>query len=190
MATVVRRVRVWLRASSLSGVWLLVGVIGDLFGEAVAQAGAGAVEQGTGGGLGAVEDAGELGGGELVDGGEEEDGAFFRGEAVDGVEGGGELLVAGEELIGGWGAGDEGVGCGVVDLVGATAAAVVDGAVEGEADEPDAWVVEVGEAVGALLLEGAEEDLLDDVFGFGGVADRWRRRRGRGGAACWWDEGG
>ncbi len=60
-------------------------------------------------------------------------------------------------------------GEGFVELVGADAAAAVDGEVPGDADEPDAEVADVGEL--ELMFENAEEDVLDDVFGLGAVAE-------------------
>ena len=113
--------------------------------EPFAEAGAGAEEQGADGGFGAVEDGGDFGDAEFVDGGEEQGVALGFGEALDFAEGGGDLAGVGEGLVGGNGVGDEGFGEGFVELVGADAAAAVDGEVPGDADEPDAEVADCGE---------------------------------------------
>ena len=142
--------------------------------EALAEAGAGAEEQGSDGGFGAVKVGGDFGDAEVVDGGEEEGVAFGVGEAVDFAEDGGDVAGVGESLVGGCGVGDEGGGELVVELVGTDAAAAVDGEVPGDADEPDAEVADGREIelVGlGGVLEDAEEGVLDDVFGLGGVAE-------------------
>ncbi len=95
--------------------------------------------------------------------------ALGFGEALDFAEGGGDLAGVGEGLIGGDGAGDEGFGEGFVELIGADAATAVDGEVPGDADEPDAEVADGGELL--LVFEDAEEDVLDDVFRLGAVAE-------------------
>jgi hypothetical protein len=71
--------------------------------------------------------------------------------------------------IGGDGAGDAGFGEGFVELVGTDAATAVDGEVPGDADEPDAEVADGGKIL--LVFKDAEEGVLDDVFGFGTVAE-------------------
>ncbi len=140
-----------------------------MFLEAFAEAGAGSEEQGADGGFGAVEDGGDFGDAEFIDGGEQEGVAFGFGKALDFAEGGGDLAGVGEGLVGGNGAGDEGGGEGFVELVGTDATAAVDGEVPGDADEPDAKVADGGKLF--LVFEHAEEGVLDDVFGFGTVAE-------------------
>lgn len=137
--------------------------------EALAEAGAGAEEQGSDCGFAAVEDGGDFGDAELVEGGEEKGVALGFGEALDLAEDGGDLAGVGEGLVGGCGAGDERGGEGLVELVGADAAAAVDGEVPGDADEPDAEVADGREF--ELMFEHAEEDVLDYVFGLGAVAE-------------------
>jgi hypothetical protein len=137
--------------------------------EAGAETGAGAEEEGADGGLAAGGDGGDLGGGELFEGGEEEDLALLGGEAVELAEDGGEALGLCEAAVGGEGGGDEGLGKEIVELVGADAAAAVEGQVPGDADEPGAEVADGRER--ALVLQNAEEDVLDGVFGLGGVAE-------------------
>jgi hypothetical protein len=73
----------------------------------------------------------------------------------------------GEGLAGGCGAGDEGGGEVVVELVGTDAAAAVDGEVPGDADVPDAEVADGREIelVGfAGVLQNAEEGVLDAML--------------------------
>lgn len=137
--------------------------------EAGAETGAGAEEEGSDGGWGAAEDEGDFGGGEVVDGGEEEGVALGWGEAVEFGEDGLDLLGLGEDEVGGEGLGGEGLGELGVELVGADAAAAVEGKAPADADEPGAEVADVGE--GVPVFEDAEEGVLDDVFGFGGVAE-------------------
>ena len=84
------------------------------------------------------------------------------------VEHGLELLLFVEGLVGGDGGGDERVGEELVHLVGADAAAAVESEVPCDADEPDAEVADVGQ--GLLVLEDADEGVLNDVFGFSAVA--------------------
>ncbi len=137
--------------------------------EAFAEAGAGAEEQGADGGFGAVEDGGDFGDAELVDGGEEQGVALGLGEALDFLKRRRDLAGVGEGLVGGCGVGDEGRGEGLVELVGADAAAAVDGEVPGDANEPDAEVADGGELL--FVFEYAQEDVLDYIFGFGAVAE-------------------
>jgi hypothetical protein len=127
------------------------------------------VEESADGGFGAVEDGGDFGGGEIFEGGEKEGLALVFGEAVEGVEDEGHTLGFGEGLVGGEVGGDEGLGEEGIDLVGADAALAVEGEVPGDADEPGAEVADGGKLV--LVLEDAEERVLDDVFGFGAVAE-------------------
>jgi hypothetical protein len=136
--------------------------------------GAGAEEQGSDCGFGAVEDEGNFGDAEFVDGGEKEGVALGLGEALDFAEDGGDLAGVGEGLVGGYGGRDEGGGELVVHLVGTDAAAAVDGEVPGDADEPDAEISNGGEIVTVgfeVVLEDADEDVLDNVFGLGAVAE-------------------
>ena len=136
--------------------------------------GAGAEEQGSDCGFGAVEDEGDFGDAEFVDGGEEEGVALGLGETLDFAEHGGDLAGVGEGLVGRCGAGEEGGGELVVHLVGADAAAAVDGEVPGDADQPDAEIADGGEieTVGfEIVFEDTDEDVLDDVFGLGAVAE-------------------
>jgi hypothetical protein len=145
------------------------------------------VEEGADGGFGALKDGGDFGGGELFEGGEEEGLALVFGEAVEGVEDEVHALGFGEGEVGGEVGGNEGLGEEGVDLVGADAALAIEGEVPGDADEPGAEVADGGELV--LVLEDAEEGVLDDVFGFGTVAEDGvgdaEEERGVGG-----DEGG
>ncbi len=126
--------------------------------EAFAEAGAGAEEQGADGGFGALEDGGDFGDAELVDGGEQEGVALGFGEAFDFAEGGGDLAGVGEGLVGGDGGCDERGREGLVKLVGADAAAAIDGEVPGDADEPDAEVADGREVF--FVFEYAEEGIL------------------------------
>jgi hypothetical protein len=131
--------------------------------KALAKAGAGAVEQGADGGGRFVEHGGDGRGVELVECGEEKDGALGFGEGVDGGEGGLQGVVLGEELVGGQVGGDEGVYKTLFELAGRLAAFTVEGEVPGDADEPDAEVVDLGELV--LVLQDANEGVLHGVFG-------------------------
>ena len=137
--------------------------------EAGAEAGSRAEEQGADGGVGFAEDGGDFGGGELVDGGEEEDVALGFREAVPLAEDGLETLGVLEGLVGGEGAGDETLGEEIVHLLGADAAAAIEGEVPGDADEPDAEVEDGIEGVAAF--EDADEGVLDNVFGLGTAAE-------------------
>jgi hypothetical protein len=142
--------------------------------ETLAKTRAGAEEQGADGGFGAAGDGGELGGGEFVERGEQKDLALGFGQAIEFVKDGLHALALVQDLVGWDGACDEGGGEGVVDLVGADAAAAVECEVPGDADEPDAGVangVLAGCGVGlVLVLEDAEEGVLDHVFGLGAAA--------------------
>jgi len=95
--------------------------------KSIAETGSGAEDEGSDGGLAAAEDVGDLGGSELVDGGEKEDVAFAAGEAFELKEDRPDLLGLVECLIGGDGGGDEGLGEGVVHLLGADAAPAIEG---------------------------------------------------------------
>jgi hypothetical protein len=57
---------------------------------------------------------------------------------------------------------------GFIHLVGPDAAAAIEGEVPGDANQPDAHVAHGGE--GEAMLDDAEEDVLDDVFGLGAAA--------------------
>ena len=116
-----------------------------------------------------MEDGGDFGDAELVDGGEKAGVALGLWEAVDLAEDSGDVAGVGEGLIGGHGGGEECVGEGLVELVGADAPSAVEGEVPGDADEPDAEVADGGELV--LMFEYAEKDVLNNVFGLGGVAE-------------------
>lgn len=85
--------------------------------------------------------------------------------AEDGFEAGG--LQQGE--VGGEGAGDEAFGEEIVHLLGADAAAAIEGEVPGDADEPDAEIAHFVEGVAAF--EDADEGVLDGVFGFRAAAE-------------------
>jgi hypothetical protein len=142
-----------------------------------------------------VKEGGDFGDAELVDGGEEQGVALGLGEALDFAEDGGDVASVGEGLVGGCGGRDEGLGEGLVELVGADAAATVEGKVPGDADEPDAEVADGGEF--ELVFENAEEDVLDYVFGLGAVAEDGvgdaEEQRGVGGnegVECGFCEGG
>src|SRR6202042_3746155 len=113
--------------------WRVGNSCGGSFLEPFAEAGAGAEEQGADGGFGAVEDGGDFGDAELVDGGEEQGVALGFGEGLDFAEGGGDLAGVREGLVGGSCTGYEGFGEGLVELVGADAAAAIDGQVPGDA---------------------------------------------------------
>jgi hypothetical protein len=71
--------------------------------------------------------------------------------------------------VGGCIVADEGVGEDFVELIGPDAAAAVEREVPGDADEPDAEVADFGKS--AAMFHDAEEGVLHDVFGFGGVAE-------------------
>jgi hypothetical protein len=75
--------------------------------EPLAEARAGAEEQGSDGGFGAGKDGGDLGNAEFVDGGEEQRVALGLGQAFKLAQGGGDLAGFGEGLIGGDGVGDK-----------------------------------------------------------------------------------
>ena len=134
-----------------------------------AQAGAGAVEQGADGGFGFVHDLSDFGGFELLEGAQEQCLALGSGQAVDGLEGSAHLLGFVEGLVGGGGWGDEGSEEGLVGLIGAGATEAVESQVPGDADEPGAEVSDFWEFLS--ILQDAEEGVLDDVFGFGAVAE-------------------
>ncbi len=140
----------------------------DPFSRPFAEAGAGAEEQGADGGFGAVEDGGDFGDAEFVDGGEQQGVALGLGEALDFPKRRRDLAGVGEGLVGGGGAGNEGLGEGFVELVGADAAAAVDGQVPGDADQPDAQVADCRQF--EAVFENAEKDVLNNVFGLGAVA--------------------
>jgi len=116
-----------------------------------------------------MEDGGDFGDAEFVDGGEKKGVALGLREALDFAEGGGDLAGVGEGLVGRGGVSDEGGGEGLVELVGADAAAAVDGEVPSDADEPDAKVADGGEFL--FVFENAEKGVLHDVFGFGAIAE-------------------
>ena len=116
-----------------------------------------------------MEEGGDFGNGEFVEGGEEQGVALGFGEAIDFAEDGGDMAGVGEGLVGGCGAGDEGGGELVVELIRPDAAAAIDGEVPGDADEPDAEVADGGEF--EAMFENAEEGVLDNVFGLGWVAE-------------------
>jgi hypothetical protein len=137
--------------------------------ESGAKMGAGAEEERADGGVGFADDAADFGGVELVDGGEEQDLALVFGEGVDGAEDGGEALGLGEGDVRGEIRGDERLGEERVHLVGADAAAAVEGEVPGNADEPGAEIADDGEL--SVVFEDADEDVLHGVLGFGLVAE-------------------
>lgn len=139
------------------------------FVEPFAEAGAGAEEESADGGFGLVEELGELAGVELVERGEQKDLALGAGEAVDLAEDGLRLLRFDERAVGGHVPGGERAHEELVHLVGSDAAAAVEREVPGDADEPDAEVADVWEC--ALVFHDANEGVLHDVFGFGGVAE-------------------
>ena len=95
--------------------------------------------------------------------------ALGFGEALDFAKDGCDLAGVVEGLVGGRGAGDEGFGELFVHLLGTDAAAAIDGEVPGDADEPDAEVANGGKF--EMVLEYANEDILDDVLGLGAVAE-------------------
>jgi hypothetical protein len=136
--------------------------------EARAEAGSGTEEEGADGGVGFAKDGGDLRGGEIVEGGEEEDVAFESGEALPFAEDGFELLGLVKGLVGGESASDEALGEESVHLLRTDAAAAIEGEVPGDADEPDAEVADGGERF--AVFEDADEGVLHDIFGFGGVA--------------------
>ncbi len=116
-----------------------------------------------------MEHGGDFGDAEFVDGGEKQCVALGLGEAFEFAENGGDVAGFGEGLVRGDAVRDEGGGEGFIELVGADAAAAVDGEIPGDADEPDAEVTDGGELF--LVFEDAEEGVLDDVFGLGAVAE-------------------
>jgi len=73
-----------------------------------------------------------------------------------------------EGAVGGKALRGEGLGEGFVELAGTDAAATVDGEVPCDAREPDAEIADGGQ--GVVMFEDADEDVLDDIFGFGGAA--------------------
>ena len=143
--------------------------------EALAEVGAGAEEQRADAGFAAVEDGGDLGGGEFFHGRKQQGLAFFAGQALHGAEHLLDLCRVGERPVGRQIGGDQGGGEEIVHLGGPGAAGAVEGEVPGDADQPGAEVEDGTEQVPAL--EDADEGVLNDVLGFGRVAEDGERDR-------------